>query len=183
MMEVWTQASRFIWCPLTRRWQLTQHSHRVRFWHLTTVPMARLHDSQSNDWESTSLSSWFLHMTLLSQEKNKTKQKTCFQIFLCNFVILFRVPNANVHFLSGRKKNKTVCHVNVSDDAYICMQIVLRALQPEQNLTAALFSWSRITNSQFITPDRKQRPMRDWCTPVRMHIPLFLCLFQWLYGR
>lgn len=37
---------------------------------------------------------------------------------------------ANAHFWRGRGgKKKTVRRVNVSDDAYICMQIVLRALQ------------------------------------------------------
>lgn len=134
-MEVWTQASLFIWCLLTHRRQLTQHSHRVRFWHLTTVPMARLYDSHSNERESTSLPSWFLHMTLLFKATKNPSKNLPLDFFLCVWICRpLRGPfhlAANLHFLGAgeEKKQKTVRRVNVSDDAYICMQIVLRALQ------------------------------------------------------
>lgn len=109
MMEVWTQASRFIWCPLTHRRQLTQHSHRVRFWHLTTGPMARLHDNHSNDWGSASLPSWFLHRTLLLKAKNQTNKKSpVFRHLLCDFVILFRFSSTLVlmRVFWGRREKK-----------------------------------------------------------------------------
>lgn len=55
--------------------------------------------------------------------------------------------------------------------------------RPELNHTVALFSSSHITTSQFITSDRKQRPVRDWCIRIHMRSLSFLCLFQWLYGK
>lgn len=104
MMEVRTQASQFIWCPLTRRWQLTQHGHRVRFWHLTTDVTASLHDSHSNDWEGPSLpktknpqnkTAWVFSScsgSLSFWHKEKKTKKKCLPCY-CKWCCLYLYAN------------------------------------------------------------------------------------------